>query len=97
MRVSGELADGSGELLSLDAQLPEGAGALQGADRTRGVRCWGRSGSDGIGGEDSHEGEKAMGMGIGMNGMECQGVDGWCWGLRSGQPQPEQPRAQPMS
>jgi hypothetical protein len=64
------------------------------------VRCWGRSGRDGIGGEDSHEGEKAMGMGMGMgmgmNGMECQGVDGWCWGLRSGRPQPEQPRAQPM-
>ena len=29
----GQLADGSGELLGLAAQLPEGAGSLQGASR----------------------------------------------------------------
>jgi hypothetical protein len=34
LQLLGELADGSGELLGLDAQLPEGAGSLEGAGRT---------------------------------------------------------------
>jgi len=39
IQLLGELADGGGELLGLAAQLPEGAGALQGAGRA----CYWRS------------------------------------------------------
>ncbi len=35
LQLLSQLADGSGELLGLDAQLPQGAGALQGAGRAR--------------------------------------------------------------
>ncbi len=41
-QLLGQLADGSGELLGLDAQLPEGAGALESAGRARGLwERWG--------------------------------------------------------
>ncbi len=35
----GQLADGGGELLGLDAQLPQGTGALESAGRTCRLRC----------------------------------------------------------
>ena len=45
-QLFGQLANGGGELLGLDAQLPEGTGALQGASRAGGLGdSWGeRSG-----------------------------------------------------
>jgi hypothetical protein len=48
-----ELTDGGGELLGLDAQLPEGTGPLQGAGRAGGLRE-SRGERSGGGGENGH-------------------------------------------
>jgi hypothetical protein len=44
-----QLADGGGELLGLDAQLPEGAGALEGTGRTRGSGAEAGAAAEGMG------------------------------------------------
>jgi len=52
-QLLGELADGSGEILGLDAQLPERAGTLQGTGRAGGLgESWGER--YGGGGENGH-------------------------------------------
>ena len=63
-------------------------------------RSWGLDGSGRDGGENGHDGEKAMGMGMdektewsarGANGL------GLGWEIRSGRRQPARPRARPMN
>ena len=65
LELLGQLADRGGELLGLDTQLEEGAGALQAADRAGGSwssPCWGRvGGSDGDWGENGHGSARQMG------------------------------------
>jgi hypothetical protein len=63
-KALGEKANGVGELLGFDAQLPEGTGALERASRTRGddIRGWGLHKSGGDGGENGH-GMDGDGMG----------------------------------
>jgi hypothetical protein len=46
-QLFGQLANGRGEFLGLDTQLPEGTGALQGAGRPA---AWGRDGERGAAG-----------------------------------------------
>jgi len=89
LQLLGELADGGGEFLGLDAQLPKGTGSLQRADRPCGLYTGGLTGG---GKSDRSRGENKHGGVRGMNRMAPKGAEGF----RSRRMQQARPRDRRM-